>query len=146
MLYLSQLFLGASSGILYTICLAVLVEAVEPHELATWVATVMSFSTFGVVVGPVVGGAAYEHAPHGKLAVTCMSLGLMTLALVFLVLTKQPGRGEEDCLARKESMTMFSMNGPSAPEPKVFRWKNLGLLLKSRRLLAAIWGVVLFEL
>lgn len=74
-LLISRLLQGASSAILYTVGLAVLVESVEKSEVGTYMGSAMSCNNFGIIMSPLLGGVLYET--RGQMAV----LGIMVAIL-----------------------------------------------------------------
>lgn len=172
MLIFSQVLQGASSGTMYIICLAILAESVDARILARYIGLAMSCSGLGQVVGPVVGGVVYQEVRDGKRGVTGLGMGLAGVGVVLVLLmkkkTKRPivtvnidssthldsnpaGTETETELEEKPSHsssppTSLSAS-PSLPTaPRIFRWKHVFLLVKSPRLLAAIYGIFVYEL
>lgn len=93
-LYLSQILQGASSAILYTVGLAVLVDTVDPKKVGRWLGMAMSFNSFGLVIGPTVGGIVYEKAPLGKIAVFAITIALGVVGIVLRLMIKEQPRSK----------------------------------------------------
>lgn len=86
----SRLLQGASSAILYTVGLAVLVETVDKDEVGRYMGTAMSCNNFGMILAPLVGGIFYEKA--GKYAVFGLMAGLSTIDIILRLVMKERGR------------------------------------------------------
>jgi len=171
MLIFSQVLQGASSGTIYIICLAILAESVDARILARYIGLAMSCSGLGQVVGPVVGGVVYHEAGNGKRGVTGLGMALAGVGVVLVVLmkkkqTKRPvitvnidssthlasaPAGSSTQLNEKPSHnssppTSLAASPALPTPPRIFRWKHVWLLVKSPRLLAAIYGIFVYEL
>jgi MFS family permease len=171
-LYISQILQGASSAILYTVGLAVLVDTVGTHHVGKWLGTAMSFNSFGLVMGPAVGGIMYEKAPTGKLAVFAVTIALGAVGIVLRLLMKEqpiiePVSSDENLTSvpleslvqdidgdkcdRKGSERTFTLTtsaqvGKTSAPLRCFRFRHVWTLLQSPRFLTALLGIFLNEL
>ncbi|KAH4095268.1 hypothetical protein HBH70_199670 [Parastagonospora nodorum] len=167
MLIFSQVLQGASSGTIYIICLAILAESVDSRILARYIGLAMSCSGLGQVVGPVVGGVVYQEVSNGKGAVTGLGMGLAGLGVILVVLMKKKERGTKrdgsvvtinssthltsppavgEKTSHESSPPTSISAAPAIPTPpRIFRWKHVWHLVTSPRLLAAIYGIFVYE-
>ncbi|QDS71407.1 hypothetical protein FKW77_003198 [Venturia effusa] len=83
----SRLLQGASSAILYTVGLAVLVENVSKDEVGRYMGTAMSCNNFGMILSPLLGGIFYEKA--GKYAVIGLIAGLSAIDITLRIMMKE---------------------------------------------------------
>jgi MFS family permease len=87
LLLLSRLLQGASSAILYTVGLAVLVESVDKKEVGTFMGLALSCNNFGIIMSPLLGGALYDT--KGKIAVFGMMTAISGLDIAMRVLMQE---------------------------------------------------------
>jgi MFS family permease len=172
MLYTSQILQGASSAILYTVGLAVLVDTVGTQHVGKWLGTAMSFNSFGLVMGPAVGGIVYEQASAGKLAVFAITIALGAVGIVLRLLMKeQPriepalsdpiptpvpleslvqdvdgGRRDRKGSERTFTTTTLAQLDESSTPLRCFRLRHVWILSKSPQFLTALLGIFLNEL
>jgi MFS family permease len=173
MLYTSQILQGASSAILYTVGLAVLVDTVGTQHVGKWLGTAMSFNSFGLVMGPAIGGIVYEQAPAGKLAVFGITIALGAIGIVLRLLMKEQPKIIEsvssdtstnsmplDSLVQDLDASERNRKGPehtfttttsaqhddSSAPLRCFRLRHVWILLKSPQFLTALFGIFLNEL
>jgi MFS family permease len=174
MLYLSQILQGASSAILYTVGLAVLVDTVDPKKVGRWLGMAMSFNNFGLVIGPTVGGIVYQKAPLGKIAVFAITMALGVVGIVLrLMIKEQPRSKSVDNAAafnsvslrqlvhedegsqrgRKDSRPITTTTTVTSvpvleisPRSEVFHFRHVWVLVNSRRLVAAFIGIFINEM
>ena len=79
-LLLSRALQGASSAVVYTVGLALIVDTVDRAEVGRWMGTALSSSSIGVLVSVPLGGILYARA--GYTAVFAVVLGLISLDII----------------------------------------------------------------
>lgn len=86
MLVAARFLQGSSSGIVFTVGLALLVDTVGRDEIGQWLGFVLSGLNFGFIISPFLGGIVYAKA--GYLTVFVMALGVIAfdfLLRVFMI-------------------------------------------------------------
>lgn len=166
----SRLLQGASSAILYTVGLAVLVENVRKDEIGRYMGTAMSCNNFGMILSPLLGGIFYEKA--GKFAVFGLMAGLSGIDIMLRLLMKEQspspsmdpfvgeithseyksGKAPASSSSHLTTITLSSILNPStdtlptspqAPSPG--RLAGIYKLIRSPRLLTALYGCFVNE-
>ena len=100
-----RILLGASTAPLLAAGLAILqARFKEKEKRARVVGYAMTGCSFGVVVGPILGGALYSASPYAPFAF-CAGIALVCLALVFCLRSKRSGarEGEEVVVEKARS-------------------------------------------
>lgn len=87
MLVISRILQGFSSSILYTVGLAVLVDAVGRDEVGQWMGTAMSCNNVGIIISPLLGGIIYDKS--GKMCVFAIMVALGATDIVLRVLMNE---------------------------------------------------------
>ena len=170
MLICSRILHGLSSSILYTVGLAVLVDTVGKDEVGRWMGTAMSCNNIGMIISPMLGGIVYDKS--GKLSVFAimMSLGVFDIALR-LLMNEPPRKLHSETVVTNSGVTETN-DEKSKPQvnvtitsaslddasdiastflsptkgPPTSRLPGILTLLRSPRLLAALYGVFINEL
>lgn len=79
-LLLSRALQGASSAVVYTVGLALVVDTVDRDEIGQWMGTALSCSSIGVLISVPLGGILYARA--GYMAVFAVVLGLIGIDII----------------------------------------------------------------
>jgi len=169
LLVVGRIFQGAAAAIVWTVGQALLVDTVGQKEIGQtlgWVSISMSMS---ILIAPLLGGVVYNKA--GYYSVYYMAFGLIALDIFLrLVLiekkiarqwlpeevadsdgisatekggdpektrVEKPGEGIPEDVSTPEPRTE---SAPDARQPS--KYPPILTLLKSRRLLAALWGCI----
>lgn len=170
MLICSRILHGLSSSILYTVGLAVLVDSVDKDEVGQWMGTAMSCNNIGMIISPMLGGIVYDKA--GKLAVFAIMISLGTFDIILRILMNEPPRKTStkaviiDAAASAETLEekpktqisitvtsdhpgkdsdIASTSSISTTPPQQARLPGILTLLRSPRLLAAMYGIFINE-
>ncbi|PPJ51483.1 hypothetical protein CBER1_09223 [Cercospora berteroae] len=109
--------------------LALIVDAVPEGQLGKFLGFTSLSLTLGVFLGPVLGGAIYEHA--GNYAVWGMVYGVFVVDLILRILLVEPESGQKE--------NSDGLEEQSRPRTKRTRFVA-PLLLKSARMLSALWA------
>ncbi|MCJ1231454.1 hypothetical protein MMC12_008131 [Toensbergia leucococca] len=95
-LMVARFFQGASSGIVFTVGLALLVDTVGRNEIGAWIGFALSGMSVGIMVGPFLGGIIYANA--GYYAVFAVILGVIAFDFIlrlFMIEKKAAARWTE---------------------------------------------------
>ena len=71
---------GASAAVVYTIGLALVVDTVGQDEMGAWIGFALSGTSFGILIGPFLGGVVYDRAGYN--AVFVLQLGVIVVEFV----------------------------------------------------------------
>ncbi|KAJ5888710.1 hypothetical protein N7495_008751 [Penicillium taxi] len=145
---LGRVLQGVSSGVVWTVGLAILVDQVGPDHIGYTMGYIGIAVNAGTLMGPVFGGIVMRQA--GYYAVFAMCLALVTLDIIFrFCLPDKPAR--LSFFDPEANGSVYSYPGqPSSLESSPLLSHNLVQntttrpvvihLLRSRRLLVALWG------
>ncbi|KAL3444145.1 MFS transporter [Aspergillus insuetus] len=155
-----RLLQGAAVAVVWAVGLALLVDTVGEDELGQAIGYVSMGLSIGVLAGPLVGGAVYEHG--GYYAVFGVAFGLIGIDLVLrlMVIEKKdvarwlavapPEREGEDttqCSVLCEADGPTSTSQPPQPSNDTKHpLRQLATLLRSPRLLVSLWGTFVISL
>lgn len=164
LLVLGRILQGFSGAIVWTVGQALLVDTVGQSEIGQTLGWMSLSMSLGVLLAPLLGGVVYNAA--GYYAVYYMAFGLIALdiflrlALIEKKTARQWNEGEDVDVERVSAPGAHAhgdenMNGKtletSAPEPSSepiptarpqSRYPPVLTLLKSRRILVALWGCI----
>lgn len=170
---ISRILHGVASSVLYTVGLAMLADTIDKDKVGRWMGTAISLGNIGSIFAPLLGGLMYDKV--GKTSVFAFMIGLGTFDVAFRVFMKekprQSPRIEIPAIAVSEKEGELHQNAASrlssrdektslkpggqitsgiAQAPNVEAMPSRRLtgvieLLKSRRLLAAIYGMFINE-
>ena len=154
-LIISRLFQGFSAAVLLTVGLAVLVDTVGKEKMGQMAGYAFSSLSGGLVIGPLLGGFVYARS--GYLGVNLMMFVLVLLDIIFrLVMIEKkfavqwldPMKTEEEeartTIVDNSNHSTDADNRPSSQvhlEQAASRMPSILILLRSPRLLAAMYGV-----
>ena len=79
-LMVARFLQGASCGIVFTVGLALLVDTVGRDEIGAWMGFALSGLSFGIMIGPFLGGIIYANA--GYYAVFAVILGVIAFDFI----------------------------------------------------------------
>ncbi|KAF3033677.1 hypothetical protein E8E12_001982 [Didymella heteroderae] len=166
----SRILHGLSSSILYTVGLAVLVDTVGRDEVGQWMGTAMSCNNIGMIISPMLGGIVYDKA--GKLAVFSIMISLGAFDIFLRILMNEPPRETLTNAVTVEATASLETDGEkpkaqiriavspslltenldkaitsslSTTPPQQARLPGILTLLRSPRLLAAMYGIFINE-
>lgn len=171
LLVVGRMLQGFSAAIVWTVGQALLVDTVGQKEIGQTLGWVSLSMTMGMLVAPLLGGVVYEKAgyyPVFYMAFALVALDIfLRLALIEKKLARQWGMkevpvqphgasimeaAERDVVTSPEpALDESEREEEEAPEPvmveaqsDISHWKlpTIFLLLKSLRLLTALWGCV----
>ena len=163
----SRLLQGLSAAIVYIGGLALLVDTVDPNEVGQWMGFVMSFGNAGLLVSPFLGGLIYSRLGFGAVFLSMLVLVLCEIILRLLMIVNPRDRSlasshgrsklgesredaisEEEPLLRSISDQRANLPGdvPSTnSETENSRPNIFMILIKSKRVLAALYGVLVAQ-
>jgi MFS family permease len=141
------------SAVTYTVGLALVADTVDPKDIGRCMGFALSGMSFGVLVGPLLGGIVF--AKVGYYAVIAMMIGLILvdICLPFGFVEKRVAREWLEARAHKvDERTRLLEESPVSPEPALGYHtqsqtldkdnSHLRTLLKCPQILAALWGVI----
>jgi MFS family permease len=164
LLVVGRLLQGASAAVVWTVGLALLVDTVGQAEIGTvlgWTSISMSVS---ILSAPLLGGVVYQKA--GYYPVYYMAFGLIALDILLRLLLvekkiarqwlpeefpelDEPGSDPEKTAVEKpgevapEVLNTLALTSEQPPLARpLSKYPPVFTLLKSRRLLAALWGCI----
>ena len=153
-LSISRLLQGFSAAVLLTVGLAVLVDTVGKDKMGQMAGYAFSSLSCGLVIGPFLGGFVYARS--GYLGVNLMMFGLVWMDIFFrLVMIEKklavqwlnPTKTDEEArttTVHNSSDSTGTDVRPSSqiqPEQAASQMPSILILLRSPRLLAAMYGV-----
>lgn len=163
-LVVGRMLQGASAAVVWVVALALLADTVSEEESGQAIGYVSMATSLGVLVAPLIGGVVYERSGYyAVFGVTFAVIGFDILLRLMLVEKKiaarwlepdassvqtpsagpnQPDvqledRNESAAVAEKNASTATTEPSNSRPKRKL---PPMLILLKSRRILAAVWG------
>ncbi|KAL8921906.1 MAG: hypothetical protein Q9208_005510 [Pyrenodesmia sp. 3 TL-2023] len=92
LLVVARCIQGASSGFVYTVGLALLVDSVGRNEVGAWMGSVLSGMSAGVMIGPFVAGIIYAKAGYLAVFATILAVIGLDLILRLIMIEKQSAR------------------------------------------------------
>ncbi|EXJ93942.1 hypothetical protein A1O1_02335 [Capronia coronata CBS 617.96] len=154
-----RLLQGASASVVWTVALALMADTVKEEEAGHAIGYVSMATSLGVLVAPLVGGVVYERAGYyAVFGVTFAVIGLDIGLRLTLIEKKIAARwlepeAAENRLSRgdvpleampqpaavEEKTTLAATTATPSAQPKR-KLPALLILLKSKRILAAVWG------
>ncbi|PQE21104.1 hypothetical protein CJF32_00005541 [Rutstroemia sp. NJR-2017a WRK4] len=170
LLIVGRILQGVSAAIVWTVGQALLVDTVGQAEIGETLGYVSLSMSLGILVAPLLGGLVYEKA--GYYSVFYMAFGTLALDIVLrlVLIEKKIARqwldddvteaetAAADAMPSQEQNTASTAEkkpeqGEPAPDAatvvdtpvtpvKHSKWPPLFTLLKSKRLVAALWGCV----
>jgi len=143
LLLVSRLLQGASSGILYTVGLAVLVDSVDRDEIGRWMGTAMSCNNIGIIIAPLIGGVVYDRA--GKMAVFAIMISLGGIDIVLRLLMNEKPKVEVTEIFQVDEKGSEIQPPVCPPAAPMSRFPGIMQLLRSPRFLAALYGCFINE-
>ena len=135
-LILGRLFHGIAASIFWSVGQALLTDAFGNHNAGKAVGAADLSSSAGYLVAPIISGILLERS--GANAVYGVSLALAILSFV-MTLSMQEGGSTRDVLQQRAAQAHF-VHIPDTSASLAGRLRIVRLLLKSRRMLATVFG------
>ncbi|KAG8533668.1 uncharacterized protein KY384_001409 [Bacidia gigantensis] len=150
---------GISAAVVWTVGLALLADTVPPESVGQALGYVGISMSLGILVAPLLGGIVYANVGYYPVYFLAFGMIFLDIILRFMLLEKKPARTwlreqtaairEEQQEEKPDSTNPAATNEESIPtiEPSLSNsssqqhvnpFKALGILLSSRRLLAAL--------
>lgn len=152
-LFLGRVIQGFASALLYTVSLALLADTVPRDEVGKWLGVALSCNNIGMVLSPLFGGVIYDAA--GKYAVFAGTMALIGLDMLFrLFMIVEPRQATAKTMSRLNTPESKNTNSPApslwssdekVPKLPTTRGSDILRLIRSPRLLAALYGIFLNE-
>jgi MFS family permease len=161
-LVIARLLQGASAAIVWVVALALMADTVGEKDIAKATGYVISATSLGVLVSPLIGGAVYERAGYyAVFGVTFAVIGFDIILRLVMVEKKVASRWEEvdatptptstgqegtelqdkpAAVIEKDNAAATATATPEAAASKKRHVPPILVLLRSRRIMVAIWG------
>lgn len=159
-LVVGRLLQGLSAAVVWVVALAMMADTVSEDEVGQAIGYVGVAMSLGVLVAPLIGGVVYERSGYyAVFGVTFAVIGfdiLLRLVLIekklaakwkepVIAAVEQPSTGGESeevskstAILEKEA-AVATLAAPNDTKPKR-KLPSMLILLKSRRILVAVWG------
>ncbi|EXJ92143.1 hypothetical protein A1O3_00693 [Capronia epimyces CBS 606.96] len=163
-LVVGRLLQGASASVVWTVALALMADTVKEEEAGRAIGYVSMATSLGVLVAPLIGGVVYQRSGYyAVFGVTFAVIGLDILLRLILIEKKLAARwfepeaplnqpsadtpsrtdipleDRQESTVVKEKNTLAATIGTSRPQQRR-KLPPILILLKSRRILVAVWG------
>ena len=134
-----RIFQGAAGAVVWVVGIALMADTVGRDGLGQVIGYMSMATSVGILVGPLLGGVLYEHC--GYYTVFGLAFGLIGLdiCLRFMLIER---RHAVKWLApdMRPLVTTQDERGDSSNSPSQSILERVGFLLKSSRLVVALWG------
>lgn len=140
---------------LFTVSLALLADTVPRNEIGKWLGVVLSCNNIGMVLSPLFGGVIYDAA--GNYGVVTATMALISLDMLLrLFMTVKPRQATTQSMSsldtseskdtNSSATSLWSTNEEATiPTSQTTRRSGILRLIRSPRLLAALYGIFLNE-
>lgn len=145
--------LTIGTAVTYTVGLALIADTVDPRDIGRCMGFALSSMSFGILVGPLLGGFVFAKAGYYAVIAMMAGLVLLDMCLPFGFVEKRTARkwletvsneADEDTGLLSDAPTSSEAASEFQGQPPISKHKSnyMGALLKSPQILAALWGVI----
>ncbi|KAF2429387.1 MFS transporter-like protein [Tothia fuscella] len=156
-LILGRVLQGISAAIVWTVGLALLADTVPQSEIGQTMGYVFAAMSVGMLLGPLLGGVVFEKGGYNEVyAMAYVLIGVDIALRLFMIEKKVAKKWQtsdrlstggidlnsvlEPEKSASPTPTAVNVATPSVPARQRSRYPPVITLLKSRRLLCALWG------
>lgn len=152
MLIIARVLQGFSSGMTWTVGLALIIDSVDPKKIGKELAWTSIAHSLAIFSGPILGGVIYNHAGYYAVYALCFAILGVDIVLRLIIIEKKEAKRYEREIDQHASSTVATGTGnlpmantntfstSSRRAQKTSLLGGLASLLRKPRLLAAMLG------